>query len=264
MGLVQKELLEVYFRDTLGLADWRTRVDNRMENGQSWLYRRLISFVSIENASILDVGCGFGDLIREMETDGSYKLLAGIDPDFDWALEARRHSSEKTVGIYIAKGERLPFGDSIFDGVICNQVIEHVEDVAEVIFEMMRVCSPGGWLYISAPNYIIPYEYHYHMPIIPWLPKRVSGWLIKILGRNPNYLLCCIHFINPFSIRRILRNAGAVNEINVIRECFKNPILFTSEGVREWANKLKSIPLPSWLVFLFMPSFDIIVWKNNK
>ena len=40
--------------------------------------------------------------------------------------------------------ERLPVPDGIYDVVLCTQVLEHVDDPAQVVAELRRVVAPGG------------------------------------------------------------------------------------------------------------------------
>jgi SAM-dependent methyltransferase len=42
-------------------------------------------------------------------------------------------------------------GDGSFDSVLCNQVLEHVDDVERAIAEMHRVLRPGGCLCVTVP-----------------------------------------------------------------------------------------------------------------
>jgi SAM-dependent methyltransferase len=45
----------------------------------------------------------------------------------------------------------IPKPDGFFDAIICNAVLEHVENPEEVIAEFARVCRPGGALYLGVP-----------------------------------------------------------------------------------------------------------------
>jgi SAM-dependent methyltransferase len=45
----------------------------------------------------------------------------------------------------------IPFDDGHFDVVICNAVLEHVENPEEVVEEFGRVLRPGGVLYLCVP-----------------------------------------------------------------------------------------------------------------
>jgi SAM-dependent methyltransferase len=45
----------------------------------------------------------------------------------------------------------IPFEDGHFDVVICNAVLEHVENPDDVVAEFARVTRPGGTLYLCVP-----------------------------------------------------------------------------------------------------------------
>lgn len=45
----------------------------------------------------------------------------------------------------------IPVEDGYFDTIICNAVLEHVENPDEVLAELARVCKPGGTLYLCVP-----------------------------------------------------------------------------------------------------------------
>lgn len=45
----------------------------------------------------------------------------------------------------------LPFGDETFDVVICNHVLEHIEDDSKAMSELYRVMKKGGWGILQVP-----------------------------------------------------------------------------------------------------------------
>lgn len=45
----------------------------------------------------------------------------------------------------------LPFADESFDFLICNHVLEHVEDDRRALAEIHRVLEPGGWAILMCP-----------------------------------------------------------------------------------------------------------------
>ena len=257
-------LLEQYYRDTQGLPDWQKAVEGRLQKGLDCQLERLQAFVSLEGKRVLDVGCGLGDLLVTLEAEGSAGFMVGVDPDFEWAREARCRTPSRTVGVGVAVGERLPFPAGSFDGVCSNYVVEHVVDLDAMLAEMMRVCVPGGWCYINGPNYLLPYEPHYRMWLLPWLPRRLAEWWLKKSGRDPSYLHCCIHYVNPFTVIRTLRRLGVAAEINLIQQSISRPELFASERVRKLARWVNWLSWPSWFVYLLSPSFSLLVWKQEK
>lgn len=45
----------------------------------------------------------------------------------------------------------MPFEDARFDIVLCNHVLEHVDDDAQAMREIYRVLKPGGWAVMQVP-----------------------------------------------------------------------------------------------------------------
>ncbi len=45
----------------------------------------------------------------------------------------------------------MPFGDNTFDAVLCNHVLEHVQDDIRAMSEIRRVLKPGGWAIMQIP-----------------------------------------------------------------------------------------------------------------
>ena len=68
-----------------------------------------------------------------------------------------------------AAAEALPFADKEFDYVICNQVLEHSDDPAQFLREVMRVGKAG---YIETPSLLGE-----------WLfPKKSHRWVVLNIG----------------------------------------------------------------------------------
>ena len=97
--------------------------------------------VALEGRSVLDVGCGRGFVGEFVERMGG--RYAGVDfvasrPGFPFAH---------------ADAARLPFPDAAFDAVFCIDAFEHFPDGETVAREIRRVLRPGGFFFLSAPNY---------------------------------------------------------------------------------------------------------------
>ncbi|KAB2918567.1 methyltransferase domain-containing protein [Oscillatoria amoena NRMC-F 0135] len=46
---------------------------------------------------------------------------------------------------------KMPFEDNRFDAVLCNHVLEHVDDSHKSMTEIYRVLKPGGWAVMQVP-----------------------------------------------------------------------------------------------------------------
>lgn len=71
--------------------------------------------------TLLDVGCGKGEIIDHLATTGWFEFTVGTDS----SPTAVNHLTSPRA---IAMLPDLPFGDQSFDAVMCLQVLEHLEN----------------------------------------------------------------------------------------------------------------------------------------
>ncbi len=98
------------------------------------------------NLRWLDIGCGRGDLLRELRDRWQPASLGGIDP-IDWLDDDLRADVEFHT-IAAEHAESLPHADR----VLLVEVIEHLEAPWSALRMAARLVAPGGWLVVSTPN----------------------------------------------------------------------------------------------------------------
>jgi len=100
----------------------------------------------------LDVGCGGGFSCEFMAARGV--LVSGIDQSAKCIQAAQKHaeSSGFNIDYRQAVAENIPDGDATFDVVVCVDVLEHVENVEQVISEVYRVLKPDGLFLFDTIN----------------------------------------------------------------------------------------------------------------
>jgi SAM-dependent methyltransferase len=133
-------------------------------------------YVTLEDQTILDVGCGLGMYVRAFRRFSPE--VFGIDIDADKLLQAHQEVPNLTA----ATAEALPFAAGAFDVVLSHEVIEHVTDDQQAVADAVRILALGGRLVIFAPNRLYPFETHgvywggrYHfgnIPLVGYLPDR--------------------------------------------------------------------------------------------
>ena len=103
-------------------------------------------FALPKDAAIVDVGCGYGDLLLGMRARG-YSRLSGVEPD-----RACREAARKS-GLAVSEGtlSRTGLPDGGADALIVNQVFHHVEDYGAALDELRRALKPGGLLCFLEP-----------------------------------------------------------------------------------------------------------------
>ncbi len=150
---------------------WRFGQDRRLD-----LIRR---YVELENARVLDIGCGIGAYVEKFRDRDARAF--GVDVDAEKLADARREKNLLTLAASVS--EALPFADNSFDAVLLHEVIEHVANDAQTIREAERVMKRGGIMIVFAPNRLYPFETHGayfgtryvfgNIPFIGWLPDAL-------------------------------------------------------------------------------------------
>jgi ubiquinone/menaquinone biosynthesis C-methylase UbiE len=130
--------------DAPGLLGWLTR--RRKALVMSFLNGAISTPA---RARILDVGCGYGDMLVE----STARTRVGVDVN----LDALRHAAGRARAVHFALGavEQLPFKSGSFDGVICSEVLEHLDEPQRLAREIERITRPGGSICITVPNEMI-------------------------------------------------------------------------------------------------------------
>lgn len=142
---------------------------------------KVASALNLKNASVLEVGCGFGSLSSLLLSRGAQVVATEIDQKkLTLAKKFLRQSMlKKKIKLVPVTGEVLPFPKQTFDAVIIFDVIEHVTNPGKMMKEAQRVLKPGGILYVEfTPYYSIT---GHHLYDYTWLPIHLflSKSLIK-------------------------------------------------------------------------------------
>ena len=103
------------------------------------------------NMDIVDIGCGAGDLLAEIISRVPGVNIHGLDFSSK-AIEAAKRKFLNGAFKQFVIEKQLPYEDSLFDIVMCTDVLEHLEYPRFVINELLRICKSGGYIFIVVPD----------------------------------------------------------------------------------------------------------------
>jgi len=105
----------------------------------------LIEFAGVgEGASVLDVGCGTGNLALALLQNPKIGKVSGIDFSQAYIDHAAKRSRDPRVEFKVADACALPFADASFDHTLSMLVLQFIPQANRAIREMRRILRPGG------------------------------------------------------------------------------------------------------------------------
>jgi SAM-dependent methyltransferase len=121
-----------------------------------------------QTLSVLDVGCGWGPLLRHLDTKPHFDNVAISAADVrDTALYRKDVYRDYVVGDLTGGYPEIPSGH--YDVVVCEQVLEHLAALDIALATLVRVLRSGGRLVIGVP--IFPPPLHLaRKHLVPLLP----------------------------------------------------------------------------------------------
>lgn len=218
---------------------WRHRLDNFIEWRRNQgnhcavieqqkafrdsLYEDFFSFCGLLHCArghILDIGCGDG-VVGQWLGDGCTYI--GIDP-------LPNPERSKQFRLVQGIGERLPFGDGLFDCVLVMQSMDHCHSPAFLLAEAQRVLKPGGSIHIQQ---LIGRQRRQ----LPWR-KRWQGRVFALFGRSyrdPHD--CKTHFFDANGLGRLLEGDFEHHQSRTVG----NNQIFLQARKREFAEPMKKV-----------------------
>jgi 2-polyprenyl-3-methyl-5-hydroxy-6-metoxy-1,4-benzoquinol methylase len=119
----------------------------------SYFYPALADYIgNVGNASILDAGCGTGDLLKEVQTRNPSAKLLGIElaqSRVEVALKRLGTNADVRCGSITAN---LPFDEDCADLILVTEVLEHLKDPISCLKNLKPLLKPGGQLIVTFPN----------------------------------------------------------------------------------------------------------------
>ena len=128
-----------------------------------------------EGAHVLDVGCGLGDVTRELAAlVGKTGRVVGVDLSENMVAESRRRTEGTGLSVAFQRGDihQLNLPLESFDACRSSRVFLYLDDPRKALSELVRLTRPGGTVLIFEPEF--------------------DSWLLD--GPNPSVVRKLVHF----------------------------------------------------------------------
>jgi len=126
---------------------------------------------------LLEVGCGAARLSARLSATGFTTVcLDSSKAAVELAKATYRDRGQTWRFGLTADAYHLPYSDGVFDGVLSTGLLEHFQDPAPLIREMVRVAKPGGFVYADV------------LPKKTWRLLLLFDFIRPLLGRYTDHL----------------------------------------------------------------------------
>lgn len=102
-------------------------------------------------ATALDVACGLGQDVAEMQAAGAKAV--GVDMSRTLIDAARSRHATSGCTFEVSDAKSLPFDNDKFDAVRIDRSLQHIAEPGAVVREMARVARPGGVVLCAEPDW---------------------------------------------------------------------------------------------------------------
>lgn len=131
-------------------------------------------------AIVLDLGCGTGDLAREVMRQVPKVRVVAADFTLPMLLLGQRRTFPHPPAWCAADALALPFTTGTFDALVCAFLLRNVADLPQTLREMARVLKTGGQIAIlettrPTPHPLRPLRDALMFGMIPWIGGVLTG-----------------------------------------------------------------------------------------
>lgn len=212
--LLRRGPAEVWNRQTpAGKVRWARRVE------------MLASFAA-PSMAILEIGCGTGELTKELVKTGAQ--ITAIDISEDLLNVARSNVISEKVIFKNENAYDTKFPSDFFDAIVGSSALHHLE-IDRALKEFYRILKIGGLIFFTEPNMMNP-----QIAVQKNIP-----WIKKAMGDSPDETA-----FFRWSLKDKLKKAG-FREIKISPFDFLHPAIpvYLIDFLRPVCETMEKVPL---------------------
>jgi len=203
-------------------------LEDHLSSSRRWIRQAIISLIlqafklsgaSKEHFKILDAGCGFGILMRDMKALGFEVIGLDVDPI---CVEYARQFGSCILGDINDIDQLFP--SNTFDLVVSSHSLEHMTNPKETVDKLKVVAK--DWIVIAVPNPVRPQvllkydllrmSYSNKGHLYCWDRSHLENFLVRHCGLTiTSWATDYIHAVPTKFLRSLLQRLGMLELIEV-------------------------------------------------
>ena len=196
----------------------------------------------------LEAGCGTARTSLILAREGA--RVVGLDITREACVVARRLFEYNDLGGSFVRGDilHLPFKSDVFDVVFCGGSVEHFEDTARGLSELVRVLAKDGFFIATVPlvslGTLIYYQFYGNVPDLP-IVRSLALLVHRKLLKGRYMIYGYEKSFTQRKIRRMFEDAGLSNVQTGLYETTYTVKLFSNPFLKKIARRLAHLR-PFW------------------
>lgn len=203
---------------------WNPEIYNKFKSERSQPFYDLLEMVKVrKDLSVIDLGCGTGELTRQLadHLPGSY--TTGIDSSNEMLREAANYTNNNLV-FSQASIEEFVQGKNKYDLIFSNAALQWVDDHTTLLPALIRLLNSNGQLAVQVPS---NHHHFTHATLAAMAAEAPYQQALKGWNRE-------IAVLTPEDYARLFFEQGA-KEITVYEKIYPH-VLKNAEAVFEWTS----------------------------